>query len=501
MAGMVRRIAAVGAVALALGFGGAAVAQTAPAVPSSGTANVAVAIMQATAAMQAGKCDEALPFLSQLWDSAELQAADPVTAEQFRFQRILCTLKQSGVAAAVTMSGDNIHHAGATILSYDLHTFLLLSSQQVPAAAAALDEAMTRFPDTAPNLTDISVMATLLTLPDDASRNSLLTHLEKVRWQIHDASGRMILDVLRLYGLRAAVKSNDTELAALYRNDIASDAYIYALSQGDGTLSDAAVPPAYLVPVAKQQIEDVKTHITQRPTDLLGLEYLIGLERSTDDNDIALVQLNGIFNLIRINGLQKFDQPNAYPALMALKARLLLDLNRPGDAIDVYKDGADHMKGPGTIDFTLDYMDYLIAAGREQDALALESHIDFVSMSTGQKRQLAATEACAYAYLKDTTRYSLSLAASADAKGMPAIKPYLCAGDTEGAAAALVAHVNDGDSRDEVIMMLQDSKPQIARTPRDHDYLNALANLKKRPDVVAAATTQKIIVRTWPLRF
>ena len=489
--GWMGRLVAAGAMATALGFAPMAHAQN----------STALNIMTSTAALQSGKCDEALPPLDALWDDAAFQAGDPDTAEQFRFQRILCTLQLKGPAAAVTLSEQNTHHAGATLASYDLHIFLLLSTQQIPAAASAMEEALTRFPDTAPKLTDMTVMATLLYLQDEAARSSLLNHLERVRWQIHDPSARLIVDTLRLDGLRRAVAAGDHGLAALYRTDMAPNAYMYALIEGDARLTEAGLPALPVQPVVRTQINEVKAYIAGRPTDLLGLGYLIGLERSADDHEIALVQLSGMLTLIAQNGLDKFEQPSAYPGLIAARAQLLFDLQKPADALEVFKQGAQAMRGPGTIDFTIAYMNALIDMGQDKDALALEARLDFVSMDDAQKRALAATQACAFAYLKDKARYAQSLAVSAGANGLASIKPYLCAGDVDGAAVALIARINDPDSRDQAIMLMQDVKPQVPHSARDRDLVNAMIALRKRPDVLAAAKAQDIVVRTWPLRF
>ncbi|MBW8734016.1 MAG: hypothetical protein JF571_06890 [Asticcacaulis sp.] len=492
--GWIGRFVAAGALVAALGSAAVADAQTQD-------NNTALNIMTSTAALQSGKCADALPPLDALWNDATFQTADPDTAEQFRFQRILCTLTLKGPAAAVALSAENTHHAGATLASYDLHVFLLLSTQQVPAAATVMDEALTRFPDTAPKLTDMTVMATLLALEDDAVRQALLNHLERVRWQIHDPSARLLIDTLRLAGLRAAVAAGDHGLATLYSADIAPDAYMYALIEGDSRLSDASQPAANVQPVVRTQIDQVKAYIAGRPTDLLALEYLIGLERSADDHEIALVQLNGILSLIQQNGLDKFEQPNTYPSLIAARAQLLLDLQKSADALAVFKQGTEQMRGPGTTDFVIAYMNALIDTGQERDALTVAARIDFVSMDAGQKRQLAAAQACAFAYLKDDVRYAQSLAASADGHGVPAIRPYLCAGDIDGAAAALIARINDPASRDEAIMLMQDVKPQVPHSGRDRDAINAMIALRKRPDVLAAAKAQDIVIRAWPLRF
>lgn len=492
--GFVGRLVAAGALIAGLSLAPVADAQTM-------TAATALNIMKATEALQGGKCDQAIGPLEALWDDADFQTADPDTAEQFRFQRILCTLNLKGPAAAVALSADNTHHPGAGLASYDLHVFLLLSTQQVPGAAATMEEALTRFPDAASKLTDMTVMATLFTLEDDAARYKLLDHLERVRWQIHDPSARLLIDTLRVEGLRRAVAAGDQGLAALYRTDVAPDAYIYALIEGDGRLTDAAVPAANLVPVVRAQIDAVKGHIVSRPTDLQGLAYLVGLERSADDHEIALVQLNGILNLVFRNGLDKFEQPGTFPDLIEAKAHLLLDLQKQAQALDVYKEAAQYLRGPGTVDFSIGYMNALIDMGQDREALAVGSRIDFLSMNGDQRRALAATQACAYAYLKDTARYAQSLAFSADAQGIPQVKPYLCAGDANGAAAALIARINDPDSRDQAIMLMQDVKSQVPHSTRNRDYLAAMVALRKRPDVIAAAKAQDIVVRAWPLRF
>lgn len=475
---------------------------TPPQTTSTAPANTstAIAIMQASAAMQADKCDEALAPLAQLWDDASLQQSDPDTAESFRFQRVICTFNVSGIDAALALSEQNIRHVGATLTSYDLHAFLLLSAKRVPEAAAILEEAMTRFPDHAPQLTDITVMATLLSLEDGSTTLSLLNHLERVHWQLHDTSGRLIIDTLRLEGLRAAVISKDKALADLYRADLAGDAYMYALSQGDGHISNPAVPALSVIPMVRQQISDVKTHIAETPTDLEGLNYLISLERSNDEHETALVQLGGIIDLIKENGLDKFDSPGTFPTLIAARATLLADLGKYADALAVYKDGAKIMRGPGTFDFTLSYMSYLIDLGQDREALALESRIDFTGLDADEKAQLATTQACAFAYLKDTPRFNAAIA-EARAAGPVDPKPYLCAGDVEGAAAALIARINDEDTRDAAIMQLQEVKPQIPHSERSKAYINGMIALRKRPDVLAAAKAQDIIVRTWPLRF
>lgn len=475
-------------------------ATIAPATAPASSPNTALNIMQATAAMQSGKCDEALPILEQLWNDPELLKGDPDLAEQFRFQRILCTLSLSGLPAALALSEDSLKHPGVTVASYDLRIFLLLSSKQTDAAADVLAEATTRFSSTAYKLTDMTVMGTLLTVKLER-RRVLLASLQRAGWQLRDPSGRLVIDFLRLDGLRTAVKANDKVLADLFRADIADNALIYPISQGDGLVSDGGVQPAYVMPVLRQQIQDVQTYIANTPTDLPGLRYLILLQRAADEQQIALVQLNGVLQLIRVNGLEKFKLPNTYPNLIRDKAILLAELGKTEEALALYKEGANVMKGAGTFNFTASYMEFLISLGRDQDALALEANIDFTQLDDSQKRRLAAVQGCAYGYQKDTMRYDVSLAMATTSSGLTDPKIYLCAGDSEGAAKAFIAFINSPAARDEAIMAMQNAKPPIAYSERSKAINAAVAALKKRPDVIAAAKAQNIIIRDWPIRF
>jgi hypothetical protein len=499
-----RQFGPVGLLALGMCLGAlpahADTATLAPAAAPASQPNTALNIMQATAAMQAGNCSEALPILELLWNDAELLKADPDLAEQFRFQRIICTVAEKGMPTALALSEDSLKHPGATIASYDLRVFLLLSSDQPDAAADVMSQALTRFSATAHKLTDMTVMGTLLTVKIER-RRELLALLQRAGWQLRDPSGRLVIDFLRLDGLREAVKAGDKVLADLFRADIADNALIYPIAQGDGTLSDASVPSAYVVPVLRQQIKDVETYIANAPTDLPGLRYLVTLQRTADEQKIALVQLNGVLQLIRVNGLDKFQVPNTYPNLISDKADLLAELGKPDEALALYQEGAKVMKGAGTFNFTISYMNYLIRLGRDQEALALEANIDFTALDDDDKRTLASTQACAYGYLKDTMRYSVSLAMAATPSGLVNPEVYLCAGDTEGAARALIAVINDPKSRDEAIFALQNGKLPFSYSERDKAAVNAYAALKKRPDVIAAAKAQNIIIRDWPLRF
>lgn len=491
-------ITALSAAAFALALAGGA----AQAAPSS--TDTAIAIMKVDAAMQAGKCDEALPLLTQLWDDPNLQAQDAKLAEQYRYMRIVCTLSQTkDTKAAIALSEQNLAHAGTGMDSYDLHVYLLLSDERLDDAATALDTALTRFPNDMAAMTDESAMGVLMALSDkDAARGmTLLDHFERAHWQAKDVTLRLGQDFMRLDGLRAAVKRHDRALADLYRASIDDNALVYIVSQGDGDVSDPAMPPQPIKSIIKKQINELGAYVADHPNELFAVHYLVTLEHMNEEDDVALVQIGGILDLLNANSLDKFASPESLPDLFTTKARLLAEAGKVDAAVAVYKDAAARMSGPTLFDFNMSYMDFLTDIGQDQAALGLESRIDMLHLAQDQRRQLASNEACAYAYLKDDAHYNALLRLTVDSNGVGDMHAYICAGDVENAAKAMIRDINDPDQRDQMISALQTTLPDIPYSPRTKVYYATLNALKKRPDVLAAAKAQNIIVRNWLLRF
>jgi hypothetical protein len=193
------------ALAAGLLFAGTAQTQKAQAQTAPAQANTALNIMQATAAYDAGKCDEALPILEQLWNDKALKASDPALAADFRSKRVLCTAQVSGVAAALPLSAENLKEAPVSVDAYGLHAFLQLSNNQPVEASQTLDSALDALGPKGVDLADISVLGTLVLLQDKdkARQTALMAHLEDAHWQVHDITNRPVLDLFRLEALRA----------------------------------------------------------------------------------------------------------------------------------------------------------------------------------------------------------------------------------------------------------------------------------------------------------
>ena len=461
---------------------------------SSGTA---VAIMQATAATQSGDCQGAMTPLNQLWHDPYLEQNDPALAAQFRFQLIACTADTQGIPAALALSTENVSRA-YDINAYDLHIFLQLISSKTDEAAATLDAALTRFPAQAPDLTDMSVIGVLIASreakPDIAL--AMLNRLEEGRWQIHDIAGRPLMGLLRLEGLRASVKVGDAVHANLYRTDLKTDTLFYIVSQGDGDISPADVPADPVRPVLNREIEEVKAVIAANPAHLSALSYLMNLESTNDQNALALTQLNGILELVDKYGLNQFSSPDAYPGLLTTRAELYARNGRFLDAGKAYEAGAAALGAEKSNDLLLSYMNFLVDRGQDQAGLAIKNRI--TAPDEAQQATLATTEACAQGYVGDKAGFTASLAKLAH--DIMRIKPYLCVGDSDNAAKAMIAAMSDPATRDTLIAFMQQGLPPISVSDRDDAFVAALLALKTRPDVLAAAEASRIVIRQWPVR-
>ncbi|ESQ83488.1 hypothetical protein AEAC466_12495 [Asticcacaulis sp. AC466] len=488
------------AVTLALCSSGLCVAAPAVAEPPVSSSGTAIAIMQATSAMQAGDCEGALAPLNQLWHDPYLEQNDPALAAQVRFQLIGCTLQTRGIAEALALSTENVSRA-RDINAYDVHVFLQLLNDQPDAAAATLEAGMAKYPEQGPNLTDVSVIGVLLHFHEDqpARTLALMNRLEEVHWQIHNISGRPLIGLLRLEGLRASVKSGDALHAELYRAGLKTDSLFYVLSQGDADISAADVAAAPVGPVIAREIDDVKRVVAGNPADLFSLSYLMTLEQVNNQNSLALTQLEGILALVDQYGLDKFGSPETYPELLTTRAELLANVGRYGDSGVAYEDGAKKLGAEKASHLMLSYMNFLIDRGQEKTALGLIPRIDQKGLDDDGKVMLVMNDACAQGYMGDKAAFANDMKVL-EGSGLVQVKPYLCAGDTESAARALITAINDPDSRDQVIAFLQLGLPGLSYSERDAKLVASMRALKQRPDVQAAAKANRILIRSWDIR-
>ncbi len=495
---MASRFRSLSALALALVMTGAAHAAT-PSAPAS-SPGTAIAIMQASAALQAGNCADAMAPLNQLWNDPYLENSDPATAADFRLRLVACTAEKSGLQEALSLSADNITRPDSGLTAFDMHAFLQLMAKQPAAAADTLEAAMTRFPNHAGDLSDLTMLGALFQLHDaNAPRElALLDHAEQAHWQTHVLAARQAMGLLRIEGLRSALAAGHDDIAALYRADIKTDAYSYMITQGDGGLSAADVPSDPVEPIITAQINEAKAAIVKMPNDLLTLGYLMTLERADGQNGIALTQLNGVLALVDQYGLQNFQNPEMYPELLGDRGQLLADTGRYAEALASFQAGAKKVDNMNNGDFYVSYAAYLVSRGDDKGAIALVDSLNVAGLSDAQKEALIASDACAFGRLGDPS-YATFMHVIGDAPLR--IRPHLCAGDTEGAAADLTASISSPVLRETAILMMQSTPDALAASDKDGQINTAINALKGRDDVTTAARATNIVVRSWPLRY
>ncbi len=487
-----------GFAALALMLGVATAAHAAPPPASPGTA---IAIMQASAALQGNDCKAAVAPLNQLWHDPYFEASDPKMAAEYRLRLIACTADVGGLREALALSTENIARDGSGLTAFDMQAFLQLVANQPAAAADTLDAAMDRFPAEAPNLSDMTMLGAVVTLHDSSPDRelALLDHMEKARWQVHTLSARPAMGLLRVEGLRHAVTAGTDDVAALYRTDLKAESIGYIVSQGDGLVSSADAAPDSVEPTMAAQIAEAKAQIVKVPNDLATLAYLMTLERADSQSGAALTQLNGIIDLIDKYGLQNFQNPEMYGELLADRALLLRDQGRYADAQAIFQDGANRLKGLPSGDFFVTYAAYLVARGQDQAAVDLIGKLNVGAFSDGQKAQLILTDACAFGHLNDHADFSAFLAAVGDPSAR--VKPRLCAGDADGAARDFAAAMAIPQIRADTILMMQTMHQGLPASDSDRRMTEAMTALKTRDDVAAAARAASILVRSWDVNY
>jgi hypothetical protein len=248
------------------------------------------------------------------------------------------------------------------------------------------------------------------------------------------------------------------------------------------------------------EIADTKAYIVQHSRDLSAISYLVGLETTAGDEEIALKQVDAVIGLIDANKLSAFENTDSYGSLLSQKATLLADLGRAGEADAAYADGETRLNGGGTVDFYVNELGFLIDRGREKDAVALATRFDLGNLHPDQKAAIASLVACAFAYGGDKTDYATIVNAMPDGV-VPKTRPLLCAGDAEAAARNTIAMIKDEDARDAMIIFLQERQGGMAWGARNRVYLDAVTALRKRGDVLSAASQANILIRSWPVRF
>jgi tetratricopeptide (TPR) repeat protein len=174
------------------------------------------------------------------------------------------------------------------------------------------------------------------------------------------------------------------------------------------------------------------------------------------------------------------------------RARALLSLDRADEGIAQYVQ-ASHLSEDGStnVSQTINLADTYYSLGRPKEALSVLADFKGETSPYG-KMAFEEARACAYAQLNDAANLANSVAYlkahSADAPGVM-IGIYICMGDLDGAAAALIAQLNDPDQVSATLWKLQTyAEPRLAvrKSEFERTVEARMDALRARADVQAA---------------
>lgn len=172
-------------------------------------------------------------------------------------------------------------------------------------------------------------------------------------------------------------------------------------------------------------------------------------------------------------------------------ARTYQILGRYEDAVGAFRHGIDNQEDGGlNVSQTINLGVAQLRFDHPADALATISAFETGKYSTSSygEMQVHLVRGCAQMALGQATAAKADLDyAAAHEKDAPdaLVSLRLCAGDLDGAAAALIRHLDDPDQRSRALLLLSDFDPAPATYPTSPDERH-LIELKARPDVQAA---------------
>ena len=227
------------------------------------------------------------------------------------------------------------------------------------------------------------------------------------------------------------------------------------------------------------------------PRDIAAVDELVSRLSDANHLDEALKLTDGV--LAKVAAAPKDapaydDQGEKLPWLQMTRADVLQRLGRVDDQLKSQEAARDNAASSrDTVSQAINLGDQYYATGRPQDALDAVKDVDGNVSPYGQ---MAAMEvrACAYKALADTDKLATTMAymkAHVDDGYGPYRGALLCTGDTEGMADVLVARLDNPETRNEVLVWVQNYLPQPMS-----DFARQLSDVAEtaqaRPEVKAA---------------
>jgi tetratricopeptide (TPR) repeat protein len=330
--------------------------------------------------------------------------------------------------------------------------------------------------------------------PAGPRRTTVLLALHDAHWAPKDPTSST--DVLWFTLATDLLSQGDLEHAKLVARDISGYRELIAMHADrryDAIVS--ADPATFDVSAAlDRELARRRADAAASPTKLAPVNALAFalVERNKPDEALAVVQAALAKTHASGTGKPYFDDQDAHlDYTLDDESRALLDLGRADEAIKVQEQSAAITElGGANVNQVLNLASFLADLARPRDALKTLRDFDPSRASPYGTMVWRQDLVCAYAQAGDTRSMSASLDyLKAHAGDGPLVLQYAlaCAGDADGYAKALIAGLDDPETRATVLLRLQDFLPSPVKRSAWHDSRQAFErSAKQRPDVQAA---------------
>lgn len=237
-------------------------------------------------------------------------------------------------------------------------------------------------------------------------------------------------------------------------------------------------------------LEEMKAKATAAPDKLEGVNAIATLLLRMRRPKEALAQMDDALARIAAKANTYSDVEDNIGWLKDQRADALFAAGNDGDAIATMEAGVAFKEHGGVnVSQAINLAEVYTLYDRPKDALAAVAGLQFSNASEYGRLALEDARACAYFQLGDGASLAPIveyMKAHARDGAQPFLNTMLCTGDLDGAAAEVVAQLNDPVRRMWILYYLQDYAPDPHANARQAAIHAAWMAVRNRPDVAAA---------------
>jgi len=238
------------------------------------------------------------------------------------------------------------------------------------------------------------------------------------------------------------------------------------------------------------ELADMKAEATAAPDKLEGVDTVAQLLLNLDRAPEAMTLLTAALARLGAKPDAFSDVADRLNWTLDVRSRVLFALGRSDEALAALAESAAHKEdGAINVSQAINLAGAYAYYDRPNDALAAVAALDFSNASPYGRMALEDVRACALFELGNTPALNQILdymKAHAVDGAQPYLNTMLFTGDLDGAAAEVVAELNDPARRLDILYYLQDYLPDTHTSKRQQAVHTAWLAVRARPDVSAA---------------